>query len=188
MASSWAARFTRWPPHNLNGVRHDLSHLHPFRFNLKMSAAGNHPARDIDIRVAFSSHCFTQKCLDGTHDSAFSAAHDRRRFCLERYALSMQLPDIIRDLDRRKCYFNFKNSRQRNYITLDVLDGAGAPTEYLVFFDVRHAGEDQAVLVFVQSAFPAGIAPKPHGISRKKVGFRVLVSLALQNRKPRPPA
>lgn len=100
----------------------------------------------------------------------------------------MQLPDILRDLDRRKCYFNFKHSRQRNYITLDVIDGTGTPSEYLVFFDVRHAGVEHAVLVFVQSAFPAGIAPKPHGISRKKVGFRVLVNLALQNRKPHPPA
>ena len=129
MAASWAARFARWPPHNLNGIRHDLSHLHPFRFGLEVPAAGNHPARDVDVRVAFSSHCFTQKCLDGNHHAAYSAAHDWRKFCPERYTLSLQLPDILRDLDRRKCYFNIKNSRQRNYITLDVIDGTGAPSE-----------------------------------------------------------
>jgi hypothetical protein len=189
MASSWALRFTRWRPHYLNGLRYDLTHLHPFRFNLQIPATCIHAARNVDIQVAFSSHCFTQKCLDGTHDAAYStSAHDRRKFCLERHTLSNLLPDIVRDLDRRICYFNFKNSQQRNYITVDIAGETGALSEYLVFFDVRSAGDDNAVLTFVQSAFPSGSAPKPHGIGRKKVGFRVLVNLALKGQKPQPPA
>jgi hypothetical protein len=125
--------------------------------------------------------------MDGNHDIAYSSAHDQRKFCLERHALSKQLPQVVRELNQRKCYFNFKNSQQRNYITVDVADKAGGLSEYLVFFDVRSVGEDNAVLVFVQSAFPTGSAPKPHNIGRKKVGFRVLVNLALAGRKPRQP-
>jgi hypothetical protein len=102
--------------------------------------------------------------------------------------LSRLLPGIMRELDDRRIYFNFKNSQQRNYITVELPSGLHAGSEYLVFFDVRAMDDVNAILVFVETAFPSGTAPKPTDIGRRRVGFRVLINLALQGRRPRPPA
>ncbi len=60
--------------------------------------------------------------------------------------------------------------------------------EYWVFFDVRPTGDADAVLLFVQSAYVAIAGSKePRGRSKKKVGFNVLVSKALQGQRPKPP-
>ncbi len=189
MSAHWANRFTRWRPHYANETCHDLSHLHPFRYALSLPAHSQDPARILEIRVAFSSHCFTERCLDGTHDAPYSPnIHDPRKFCPERYELSKLLPRIAQELDRRRIYFNFKNSMRRNFITVDLAGKANPRAEYLVFFDVRTMGEPDAILVFIETAFATGAAPKPSGIGRQRVGFKVLVNLALRRQKPHPPA
>ena len=63
-----------------------------------------------------------------------------------------------------------------------------AGREHPVFFDVGHSGVADAVLLFVQSAFPATLEKgSPHGAKRKKVGLRVLVNHALRGTTPRHP-
>ena len=105
-------------------------------------------------------------------------------FCHERYPLSKSLPDIIKSLPRRNCYF----AGRENYFVVQNHPLLAAGQEYRVFFDVRHAKVAHTVLLFVQSAYPANPEKgSPHGARRKKVGFRVLVSHALRNTRPSPP-
>jgi hypothetical protein len=187
MSSSWALRFTRWRPHHSGGNRYDISHLHPFRYIVYMPPRDSRCAREVQVRVAFTSHCFTEKSNDETFDAAYSRVpHDLRRFSIARHALSLQLPEIIRTLERRPIYFNFMDSRRRNYIAVELTQAPGV--EYLVFFDVRRiVDEPNTVLIFVQSAFPGPVNPRLHAIPRKKVGFRVLINLALKDNKPHTP-
>ncbi len=105
-------------------------------------------------------------------------------FCHERYPLSKSLPAIIRSLPTRKCYF----AGRENYFVVQNHPLLTARQEYRVFFDVRHIGVAHAVLLFVQSAYPANFEKgSPHGARRKKVGFRVLVNHALRDTRPPPP-
>ncbi len=107
-----------------------------------------------------------------------------RVFCPERHGLSTLLPGIVQGLPERSCYF----ARRDNYFVVETPALLAVGQEYRVFFDVRNVGEPNAVLVYVQSAYPADKARgAPGGARRKKVGFRVLVNHALRGTKPPEP-
>lgn len=178
-------KFTRWWPHKHEGGSYLLTHLHPFRFSMELPASNVYAARAIEIRVAFSCHTFTRvpRGDDGDLQPYLAREGEVRMFCHERYPLSKSLPDIIRSLPTRKCYF----AGRENYFVVENHPLLAAGQEYRVFFDVRHAGVADAVLLFVQSAYPAILdRGSPQGARRKAVGFRVLVSHALRNTKPSP--
>jgi hypothetical protein len=185
VSSAWASKLTRWWDHSHNGVPHSLGHVHPFRFGIELLATDKYPAKTVEIRVGFSCHTFTRE-LDGGDTGVqpyLTRGSEMRMFCPDRYALSKLLPDIVRTLPTRKCYF----AKQQNYFVVELPQQLPQGEEYRVFFDVRHIGEADAVLLYVQSAYSArqGIGG-PRGIRAKKVGFRVLVNLALRNQRPMP--
>jgi hypothetical protein len=82
-------------------------------------------------------------------------------------------------MGNKNCFYAGKE----NYMIVEAPNGK----EYWVFFDVRPVGEPNAVLLFVQSAYPPYGTLVPSGRRRKKVGFKVLVNLALRGTRPTPP-
>jgi hypothetical protein len=168
-----------------NGVSHSLGHVHPFKFITALEATDKYAAKTVEIRVGFSCHTFTREPASGDAGVPPYLAKDSevRMFCPDRYALSKLLPDIVRSLPKRKCYF----ARLQNYFVVELPQQLPQGTEYRIFFDVRNIGEADAVLLFVQSAYAATHGTGPRGIRDKKVGFRVLLNLALQNKRPAPP-
>lgn len=186
MVEEWARRLTHWWPHKHEGSSYPLVHLYPFRFSIELLASEKYAARAVEIRVGFSCHTFTRKPRgeDGDVQPYFQKGEEVRLFCHERYLLSKSLADIVKSLPNRKCYF----AGRENYFIVEGHELLAAEQEYRVFFDVRHTGKSHAVLLFVQSAYPANRNKgAPHGIASKKVGFRVLVNHALRNTKPTPP-
>lgn len=180
-----AQNFTRWWPHKHEGSSYSLAHLHPFEFSIELPPSNSYAARTVEIRVGFSCHAFTRepRNTDGDQPPYLVRENEVRMFCHERYPLSKSLPDIITSLPARKCYF----AHRENYFIVENHPLLAAGQEYRVFFDVRHIGVADAVLLFVQSAYPANLEKgTPRGAKRKKVGFRVLVNHALQNTKPSP--
>lgn len=178
-----ARAFTRWWPHKHEGDLCSLAHLHPFRFTMELPASAAYAARVVEIRVGFSCHTFTRepRGTDIGIQPYLSRGNEVRMFCHERYPLSKSLPDVVKSLPTRKCYF----ARRENYFVVQNHPLLAAGQEYRVFFDVRHTGMADAVLLFVQSAYPANLDKgTPYGLRRKKVGFRVLVQHALRNTKP----
>src|SRR3984957_7532506 len=93
----------RWPPHSIEGRTYELSHLHPFRYPLLLPERPNQAAREVEIRVAFSAHTFTEGCSIGeVPDGHYSTGpRDLRKFCPARYQLSKKLPDVARSLEHR---------------------------------------------------------------------------------------
>jgi hypothetical protein len=185
MSMKWAAGLPYWAPYAAAELLYDVSHLNPFRFHLQLQAHGERPARAVEIRVGFSAHTFTIGCTEaeGPHRQYSRGAHDLRRFCPERYGLSKLLPDVIRSLPTRKCFF----AKQNNFFVVEIPEAIPADSEYWVFFDVRRADEIGAVTLHVQSAYLGDKAKPPAGRRAKKVGFAVLVSKALAGQKPVPP-
>jgi hypothetical protein len=185
VSSSWARRLTRWWDHEHQGVRHSLAHLHPFRFITALPQSDKYLPRTVEIRVGFSCHTFTRERASGDSGATPYLARDTeiRMFCPDRHALSKLLPDIVRSLPSRDCFY----AKQQNYFVVELPNTLPPGEEYRVFFNVRKVDVPDAVLVFVQSAYAAGRGIAPSGITRKKVGFRVLLNLALQGRRPVPP-
>lgn len=115
MSANWARRLTRWPAHREAGQLFDVTHLHPFRYPLMLAQTSKYPAREVDVRVGFSSHTFTKSCeyKEDPH-AAYSRENDPRIFCQARYALSKRVPDVIRKLDGRDCL----HGNRENYLVI----------------------------------------------------------------------
>jgi hypothetical protein len=185
MSMEWAKGLPWWAPYRGEGVTYDLSHLHPFRYHLQLEAKGDRRALTVEIRVAFESHTFTVGCLmaESPHLQYSGGQHDLRRFCPTRYELSKLLPDVIRNLRVRRCYFALRN----NFFVVELPRGLQPDREYRVFFDVRPTPDRDAVMVRVQSAYVGDKANPPIGRTAKKVGFAVLVVKALARQRAKPP-
>jgi hypothetical protein len=183
VSAKWANGFPRWQPHyGEDGQVYSLAHLHPHRLTLRFAARSDYLARDVEIRVGYSSHPFTKKCADGeTPQAAYSKSYDQRIFCLERYRLSLQLPKIIENIETRRCYA----TRFRNYFIVETFDLLPANTEYRVFFNTKKA-EPDAMRLFVESAYAGAPSKSPHGRWHKSLLFRALVNKTLGLEKANP--
>jgi hypothetical protein len=186
----WAAGMMRWRPHQgPDGVAYPLHHLHPLRYDLTLPANAKYSALDVEIRIGFAMHTFTRE-TDDQDDPAWRYADDReaRIFDTVRYQLSKCLPNVVRTLDRRKCY----HAKTQNFLTLGEPDGLPAGQEYQVYFDLRRLASEEVkggrpiIQLIVQSAYANAFGQAPRGRRRQPVGFHVLISSAVAGRKPGP--
>ena len=147
--------------HGAPDVEFARNRLHPFRYPLLLPEKLNRESREVEIRVAFSEPTFTRGCsIAEDPDYHYSTApRDLRKFCPNRYELSKILPDVVRSLDVRKCFFTDRN----NYFVVELPEPLPAGFEYRVFFDVRGVAEPNAVLLFIQSAYAGDTRKSPRG-------------------------
>ena len=85
------------PPLRIRGQVYDLSHLHPFQFDVSSSKV----PRRLRINVRFTNHCFSEAFDPAKHPADEPVIPDgqrRRAFCPDRYDLSPRLPSLIRGL------------------------------------------------------------------------------------------
>jgi hypothetical protein len=183
MSSNWAHGLTRWPPYVHESGTCDLSHLYPTRFTLSFSARAGYAARDVEIRVGYSSHVFTTRCgyREQPH-AAYSKAHDARVFCTTRYRLSFTLPALVSNLGNRRCYA----TRHKNHFIVNALEGLPSGMEYWVFFNLRKTNKPDALRLFVESAYPGETTQAPYGRKRESILFRALVSKTLDITRQEP--
>jgi hypothetical protein len=135
-----------WPPKRIGGKIYDLSHLHPFRLEIKPKAEG---ARTYSVRVTFGFHCFTRGPIEGdTPDFHMRHGNELRCFCMERYGLSKELIDMIKYAANGRAYFGEKS----NFLIVESAAQQNAP--YVAFFDVERAKKSDGydAVMFVTSA------------------------------------
>lgn len=184
MSFYWAAVRRPWKPHvTATGAAVDLSHVHPFSFELHLEAKGGHPARLVRIDVGFSCHVFTEDVHKAAPGFELYQHHrEARAFDPDRCELAKQLREIVAGLDRRKCF----NDGHQSFVTLQF-EGAPVGFEYRVYFDVRRSPdpkERDAVELLVKSAHMGPRASSPRAAGRKPVGFRVIVWQAIAGPRP----
>lgn len=147
-----------WKAITIGGVAYDLSHLHPYLWEVEIPgtpASDNRaavPPRRLRVNVTFGLHCFARDALPGEYVGAdwwYQDNRERRVFCELRYELSKQLPLIIETLHLRRCM----HTGREEFVTLEVMH-QGRSFDYAVFFTVTKAGRgDHADLnLFVNSA------------------------------------
>lgn len=163
-------------PFQAHGLDHDLSHLDPFVFGFQSEKVG----RRLQIQVFFTSHCFSVDYQLATHPVGSEIIIDgggkRRSFCSKRYALSLHLPNAIRNMAHEKVRV-YQSIQERNWVyALPVETGAGT---YYAFFQVRRAGSDDPgdLKMTIESAYPWDAAnPRKEPGTKGKMGFFVLCS------------
>lgn len=172
----WSDGFMRWQPYvDGHGQQHSLAHLHPFRFVIELPKRPNHPARSVEVRVRFGLHVFTCAAHDAVEGALeYSDGREIRWFDPGRYQESSRLRGVIEGIEGRRCYV----AARKNFVTIE-LDGPAS--EYRMFFGLRKAGEEgeNAVELFVQSAYVGDPGFRPKDMALKPTGFRVLLSSAL---------
>jgi hypothetical protein len=144
----------KWRPFTYGPDTFDLCHLHPRTIVYTQQTKGEIPERTYTVEVAFSLHCFTRGIKGGESiDPAlcYSDHRETRVFDCGRWQLSHQLPGIIADLARRKCY----HTGRGNFFTVEVIDRSGKKVDYEVFFTAyrRSSGRTTVLNLLVQSAY-----------------------------------
>jgi len=141
----------KWNRFTYNDIHYQLEHLHPFEFVFSQEATEKKPRKEYFVNITFSMHCFTKKIMEGEDCNELLLYEDKkekREICFDRYKLSKNLPNIIKELDVRKCY----HTRHGNYFTIDISDETKI-AKYEIYFVVSKSKEKGKLNLFVQSAY-----------------------------------
>ena len=173
-----------WKTFALEGAEYDLSHLHPFAFEFVVPEKDGKPEQKYLINVSFSLHCFTRGFKEGEiapDEQCYADSREKRIICLDRHALSLELPKIIRNVGQRKCF----HTGHDNFVTIELIDKAGEKHDYTVFFAVSKAGKGKGLNLFVQSAYVADRIPLKS--KSKPIKFMVIAHNKAHNKKIKAP-
>lgn len=169
-----------WEAFQYQGTKYDLSHLHPTLVEYIQPAQANNPARSYTVKVFYSLHCFS-KSLEPTADRFldYSDARETRSFDFGRYHLSKQLPQIIKELNIKKCMHTGKG----NFFVIEIIMPNGFKDDYEVYFDVKRSSTTDAVLLlFVQSAYVRDLTHKNRSATTKKISLYTILNNRLTDK------
>lgn len=171
-----------WNKFIANGQTYDLSHLDAHWAEYLDDRDINKPITYRFI-VTYGFHCFTKESEDLTSEESESLMYrtpkESRPFNFERYHLSKQLPDIIKDLDKQTTLVI--HAGYGKYAVVKATDSKGVKVDYFVAFKVFK--EKKKLRLHVASAYP-----KYDGIGKiKKVKFFTIANNLLKGKKlPKP--
>ena len=174
----------KWRKFEYKGKSYKLSHLHPCIWYLNQE--GKHPARQYRFNIEFSLHCFTKQLPEDISliDSLllYKGPKETRQFCFERYELSKQLPDIIKNINNKTCW----HTHHGHFFTIELQDQEGEKREYEIYFSVHKSGKGWLTLI-VKSAYIRDKEYKTAQPKKRKIRFSVIARSRFENKKLRPP-
>lgn len=152
--NKWAG----WEDREIDGVAYSFCHMRPFDMPVVKEARGDLPEFRATVRVVFDCHVVTES-VDAIEDSPaywLDTGGKARRFELQRYQYSLQLPNLLSGLPtgQVKCYIGKYN----NYMVWEPAGAAPGQAHYQAYFDIykptiQPPGEIPLLLLYVQSAF-----------------------------------
>ncbi len=122
----------------IGGVVRDLRHLQPF----VVSVAGKgKDGADLRVSISLGWHVISKSCEYGQHDMTDENGKPRA-FCEDRYAFSLDLPELAKRMIEQNyfCWESADRNRAMNYAVIDV-----APGRILQLSD----GEHQVVFFYL---------------------------------------
>ncbi|WP_271196701.1 hypothetical protein [Pseudomonas turukhanskensis] len=171
-----------FPPITLNGETYDLSHLDPMTLNIDSAMA----AKVLTVGVRFSNHCFTKAYNAQDHPAGpilLDAGGRQRSFCQKRYTLSLQLGQLLSELNHPKIQV-WQTVERRNWVYSTTVEGHQGP--YHVFFEIKRNDRKnrrrEDLNMVIESAYPEGdLRGGPSRFGR--MGFLLLCG-KIYTRKP----
>lgn len=171
----------------------DLSHLNAFYTEFIQPPKAGMSEKIYRCLIEFSHHCFTkspnvhkgENLLDYPATLHYKTEKETRIFCLERYRLSVKLPEILRQMDQQKCFFT---SAHDKFLTISLQDQHNQTVDYEIYFSLKKSPRYD-VHIFINSAYTRSpdyntYQPPPR---RKSVSLFVLLHNTLHNKKIRRP-
>ena len=174
-----------WKPFQHGSNEYSLGHLDSFEWHFEAPASGKRPNRLYKFHVTFSMHCFTRVPLPSeTTDNSlwYSGAKERRLFCFDRYELTHQLPEIVRDMGNRPCFV----TKHDNFFTIEITLQSGLTVEYEVYFDVTKASRRGWLNLVVQSAYVRTAGYRSQQPRKRKIRLDVIAYKRRLNQDIRP--
>lgn len=163
---------------SVQGKTYTLGHLNSFDVTFEGLDPSTGGETRFDVRVSFDDHCYTVGIdPNEPHDPAAVVSrtgHQVRLFDPKRYALSRTLPNLIKSLMTRTCYFG----DQDNFVTIDLSSGE----KYNVYFQVFKAADRPRLRLSVRSAY---IREQQDKLGR--VAFGLILKNTQQGKRLRPP-
>lgn len=150
----------KWQAPTIGGNIYDLSHLDDFDFEFIVPAKDDKPEQVYLINVLFSMHCFTRGIRDGESyhpELLYRDSRETRLFDERRYRLSMQLPDIIREIGTRRCF----HTPYGSFFTIEVIEEGENRLHYTIYFKVSRSVKRGGLNLFVESAYPQDKITQP---------------------------
>lgn len=162
----------RWASVLFEGQCYSLDHLSASIREVFIAPNVRAPERRIKLAVTYGLHCFSvsnsneNKCKTIVLDE-----REERLFDLDRYRLSLVLPEIIANLELRRCF----HTGHQNFFTVELLDEQGQKQDYVIYFRTWRAASGEAgdVRLHVESAYLRSDAPQRH---KKSIRFKVIVA------------
>ncbi len=183
MGVNWDSGLLRWRDYAPGATeRYCLSHLHPFLQRIELQRTDKHSAITVQLYVSFGLHTFTRSIEPCDEERQFYRDNrEVRTFCRERYRRSLELPAIIRTLDKRRCEFARGFDGQINYVCVEMSDGK----RYAAFFDLRRfkKANPNGIHLMVQSAYV--LDPDKPAPGKGRIHFHALLGHMLRGTKPR---
>lgn len=174
----------KWCAFRYGQDTYDLGHLHPRTITYVQEAKGGKAARTYAVEVHFSMHCFTRGFKSGEApdpDICYRDHRDHREtrvFDFQRYSLSKQLPAIVDNLARRRCY----HTGRGNFFTIELVNQlTGCRIEYEVYFTAVRGTRAGVVNLYVQSAYVRDGQHRNNRPQRKAISFHVILFNVLNN-------
>lgn len=105
----------------INGVTRDLRHLQDFV--VVVPGKGKQGA-DLRVLISLGLHTISQSCAVGAHNLSDENGKPRR-FCEDRYAFSLGLPELARRMLEQNyfCWQSEDRNQAMNYAVIDVAPG-----------------------------------------------------------------
>ena len=152
----------------LDDKKYSLIHLSPFSFQVDLEKEKSSHAISFNLIIKFSSHCVSEEIVK--HDSVLfpDEGGKNRYFSIERYQLSLSLPEILKNISERQCYC----ATRRNYLTVEILDANNNQKRYHIYFSVKKTSG--GVELLVESAY---IPNNPERQTKKIKGKVILANI-----------
>ena len=157
----------------IDGKTFSLNHLSPFSLDVDLPQQGNTPSLSFVLQVKFSTHCVSEDWVNYPSVLFPDEGGKQRYFSFARYQLSLRLPEILRSLQDRQCYF----ASQRNYLTVEITEQNEERKQYHIYFSVKKTSD--GVEVLVESAY----VPKNPERQTKKIKGKVILSNIYQGKR-----
>lgn len=176
-----------WENHKHGENEFDLSHMDEFVFSHTRKAKEQYPERITKFSVNFSHHCFTgHYCEDlGIYDHEKN--EEKRFFSKERYDLSFNLPEIIKNLPCINPYVKVLIDRKRRESIFHLENDVNFK-DYRIFLGMSLSKNPKAdIRIFVRSAHPEDVYAKPVAYSGTQkflmVADRIAKGLAFEPKR-----
>lgn len=158
-----------------DGSEVSIQHLAPGELTCPCEPIG----RDLIIRVTYANHCYTEAFNSAVHTKEHIILYDApdraRCFCPIRHKLSIELPELIKQLPSRKVH---QTSSTRNYVFVVPLRLSNQI--YEIYFMLQRAQpEDRSDLkLVIESAYPDVAPPvlpkRPNDIRFPVLAYKIL--------------